>query len=45
MRSEEALKADEKQYGLWLTASLDRLQRPQLVMAARNEGDGGQPAE
>lgn len=41
IRSKEAIKADEKQYGPWLRASQERLRRPQMVMAARNEGVGG----
>lgn len=44
IRSKEALRVDEKQYGLWLRASQERLQRLQMVMAARNEGAGSKPA-
>lgn len=44
IRSKEAINLGEKQYGPWLRASQDRLQRPQLVMAVRNEGVGGLPA-
>ena len=40
IRSKEVIKADEKQYGPWLRASQERLRRPQMVMAARNEGVG-----
>lgn len=33
-RSKETLRPEEKQYGPWLRATQDRLQRPQLVLAS-----------
>ena len=38
MRSKESLKAEDKQYGPWLRATSERVQRPQLVVASKNEG-------
>ena len=38
MRSKESLKAEDKQYGPWLRATSERVQRPQLVVALKNEG-------
>ncbi|KAL0008718.1 hypothetical protein SO802_010220 [Lithocarpus litseifolius] len=35
MRIKEMLKAEDKQFGAWLRASPDRLQRPQLVIASK----------
>ena len=37
MRSKESLKAEDKQYGPWLRATSERVQRPQLVVASKNE--------
>ena len=33
IRSDETLRAEEKQYGSWLRATPERLQKPQLVFA------------
>ncbi|KAK9998771.1 hypothetical protein SO802_018374 [Lithocarpus litseifolius] len=35
MQSKETFKAEDKQFGAWLRASPDRLQRPQLVVASK----------
>ncbi|KAK7828558.1 hypothetical protein CFP56_030115 [Quercus suber] len=40
LRSKESLRAEDKQFGAWLRASQDRLQRPQLVLAAKQSGEG-----
>ena len=40
IRSKEILRAEDKQYGPWLRATQERLQRPQLVMASRLGGVG-----
>lgn len=38
MHSKESLRAEEKQYGLWLRATPDCVQKPQLVIASKYEG-------
>lgn len=40
LRSKESLRAEDKKFGAWLRASQDRLQRPQLVLAAKRSGAG-----
>ncbi|XP_075674845.1 uncharacterized protein At4g02000-like [Castanea sativa] len=37
MRSKESLRAEDKQYGPWLRAVPDRVQRPQMVVASKKE--------
>lgn len=37
MHNKESLRAEDKQYGLWLRAVLDCVQRPQLVIASKKE--------
>nr|POE86853.1 berberine bridge enzyme-like 21 [Quercus suber] len=37
MRSKESLRAEEKQYGPWLRATPDRVQKSQLVVASKYE--------
>lgn len=38
--SKESPRAEVKQFGAWLRASHDRLQRPQLVLASKRSGKG-----
>ena len=40
LRSKEIFRAEDKQFGAWLHTSQDRLQRPQLVLAAKRSGEG-----
>ncbi|KAK9996183.1 hypothetical protein SO802_020869 [Lithocarpus litseifolius] len=42
IRSKETLRPKDKQYGPWLRASQDRLQRPQLVLASNRSNFGHQ---
>ena len=40
IQSKETLKVEDKQFGAWLRASPDRLQRPQLVIASKQSSVG-----
>ena len=42
IQSKETLRSEDKQFGAWLRASPDRLQRPQLVITSKRSSVGSE---